>query len=148
MQYELRKYEDSDYEFVYEVKKLCYQKYVDEYYGGWVEKTQREMFAKLMVQDAAHSYIILVSGERVGFFSEGENSSDCYRPNNICLKPDFRGKGIGTDILTKAIEKHKSQDIVLRCFKSNPAQNLYKRLGFVVFDETQSHFLFVKKYKK
>ena len=106
------------------------------------------MFAKLMAQDAVHSYIILVNGERVGFFSEGENSSDCYRPNNICLKLDFRGKGIGRDILTNVIEKHKGQDIVLRCFKSNPAQNLYKRLGFVVFDETQSHFLFVKKYKK
>ena len=72
-----------------------------------MKKTQREMFAKLMAQDAAHSYIILLNGERFGFFSEGEYSSDCYRPNNICLKPDFRGKGIGTDILTNVIENIK-----------------------------------------
>ena len=33
--YILRKYEDIDYEFVYEVKKNAYKKYVEQCWGKW-----------------------------------------------------------------------------------------------------------------
>lgn len=72
MEYTFRKYTDKDYEFVYQLKKLCYQKYVEEYYGGWVEDVQRKMFANLMEKDGARSYIIIVNGQEAGFFSDGE----------------------------------------------------------------------------
>ena len=145
MEYKLRKYQKEDYEFVYEIKKICYRKFVDEYYGGWDENKQIKMFAELMGQDAEHSYIIEVDNKRVGFFSEGENSLEVYRPNNLCLLPEYRGRGIGSDILCKALDKHKDQDILLRVFKSNPAQNLYKRMGFEIYDETKSHYLMIRK---
>lgn len=145
MKYELRKYQDEDYEFVYEIKKLCYQKYVEEYYGGWDDDVQRKMFADLMVKDAKRSYIIMVDNKMVGFFSDGEDNEEGYHPNNLCLLPECRGKGIGSDILSNVFEKHKKQDIFLRVFKSNPAQNLYKRMGFEIYDETKSHYLMVRK---
>lgn len=36
--YILRKYENTDYEFVYEVKKNAYKKYVEQCCGKWDEK--------------------------------------------------------------------------------------------------------------
>lgn len=33
MDYKVRKFEDSDYEFVYDLRKKAYQKYVEEHYG-------------------------------------------------------------------------------------------------------------------
>ena len=148
MEYTLRKYKASDYDFVYDVKKLCYQKYVEEYFGGWDDNVQRKMFADLMKQDAKRTYIIYVDNKPVGFFSDGEDNAEGYHPNNLCLLPECRGKGIGSDILNKVLEKHKNQDIYLKVFKSNPAQNLYKRLGFETYDETKSHYLMVRTKEK
>ena len=145
MEYKLRKYKVSDYEFVYQVKKLCYQKYVEEYFGGWNEEVQRKMFADLMVKDAVRTYIIMVEDKAVGFFSDGEENNDVYHTNNLCLIPEYRGMGIGRDILNKVFEKHKNKDILLKVFKSNPAQNLYKRMGFETYEETNSHYLMVKR---
>ena len=42
--YVLRKYENTDYEFVYEVKKNAYKKYVEQCWGKWNEKDQRNRF--------------------------------------------------------------------------------------------------------
>ena len=83
----------------------------------------------------------MADNKNIGFFSEGEDTIDVYRPNNVCLLPEYRGQGIGTDVLNRAIEQHKNQDIYLKVFKSNPAQNLYKRLGFEIIEETRSHYL-------
>lgn len=33
----LKKYNDNDYRFIYEVKKNAYKKYVEECWGAWVE---------------------------------------------------------------------------------------------------------------
>ena len=148
MEYTLRKYKASDYDFVYDVKKLCYQKYVEEYFGGWDDNVQRKMFDDLMKQDAKHTYIINVENRPVGFFSDGEDTPEGYHPNNLCLLPECRGKGIGSDILNNVFAKHKNQNIYLKVFKSNPAQNLYKRLGFEVYDETKSHYLMVRTKEK
>ena len=34
-------YVDEDYEFVYEIKKNAYKKYVEECWGEWIEEEQR-----------------------------------------------------------------------------------------------------------
>ena len=148
MKYILRKYKETDYDFVYDVKKLCYQKYVVEYFGGWDDKVQRKMFDDLMKQDAKKTYIIIVDNKPVGFFSDGEDTAEGYHPNNLCLLPECRGQGIGSDLLNNVFSKHKKQDIFLKVFKSNPAQNLYKRLGFEIYDETKSHYLMVRNKEK
>ena len=41
-------YTDDDYEFVYEVKKNAYKKYVEECWGSWVEEDQRAYFEKFI----------------------------------------------------------------------------------------------------
>ena len=122
-----------------------YKNYVEEYFGEWDDNVQIKMFADIMEKDAKRTYIITIDGKMVGFFSDGEDNEEGYHPNNLCLLPECRGKGIGSDILNKVLNKHKHKDILLRVFKSNPAQNLYKRMGFEIYDETKSHYLMIKK---
>ena len=43
----LKKYTDDYYDFVYEVKKNAYKKYVEECWGTWNEKTKRSILKVL-----------------------------------------------------------------------------------------------------
>ena len=41
-------YTDADHDFVYEVKKDAYKKYVEECWGAWVEDEQRAYFEQFI----------------------------------------------------------------------------------------------------
>ena len=32
-----------------DVKRVCYKKYVDEYYGGWIENIQIKMYTNVFI---------------------------------------------------------------------------------------------------
>ena len=65
--------------------------------------------------------------------------------DEIYLEKEFRNKGIGTDIIRKIIENNKN--IYLWVYKENSkAVLLYKRLGFIIVDETDSRYYM--KYDK
>lgn len=59
--------------------------------------------------------------------------------DEIYIEEDYRGKGIGSDIIKRII---MNNDIVyLWVYKKNErAISLYKRLGFIVINETESRF--------
>lgn len=136
-----KQYSDDDYDFIYNVKKLLYTKYVDEYYGGWDDEAQYRMYDKYLETSRNDIRIILLGDEKIGFTDARTLPNGDYEQGNICILPEWQGKGIGTKILSDTILEHSKQDIVLRVFKSNPARNLYERLGFKVCDETKSHYL-------
>jgi putative acetyltransferase len=62
----------------------------------------------------------------------------------IIVDEKFRGKGIGTRLLTDlmSVAKHKfnMEFLHLEVYEGNPAQQLYERLGFVRYG-VQSHFI-------
>jgi len=65
---------------------------------------------------------------------------------SIAVLPNFRGKGIGTELLEKLIEQSRLQVRALSLSVSidNPAVRLYRRLGFEVIDESE-HSLVMRK---
>lgn len=147
LSFNLRKFTEKDREFVFDVKRICYEKYVDEFYGGWNEEKQQEMFEEFLKSYSGDMKIIMVCGERAGFLNGNINDKGQYEQGNICLLPKFQGKGIGTTILIDIINSNIGRDILLKVFKSNPAKRLYERLGFEIYDETNSHFLMIRKAK-
>lgn len=147
MEYQLRPYITSDYEFVYHVKKLVYKAYVEENWGEWNEEKQREMFAEFISNYSADINIIVIEGKMAGFFHGNDISEDVFEIGNICILPAFQGKGIGTSILKMLINVHAGQDICLRFFKQNPVVNLYKKLGFEIIEELQHHYKMLLKNK-
>ena len=59
--------------------------------------------------------------------------------DEIYLEKDFRNTGIGTDIIRKMLKKNRN--IYLWVYKENKkAISLYKRLGFIIVDETDSRY--------
>ena len=62
----------------------------------------------------------------------------------IVVDERYRGKGVGTKLLTELIqlgkEKFKLEIIHLEVYEGNPAVNLYKKLGFVQYGY-QRHFI-------
>ena len=145
IKYNLRPCTQNDFEFVYQAKKQAYKHYVEKLWGAWDEGKQRSFFADFLkkVQDAL--FIIEFEGAPVGFYHGNMVDQHTYEIGNIIVVPSYQNNGIGTNILQNIIKDHPKLKMRLQVFKENPASNLYKRLGFVVVDETRTHFIMERK---
>lgn len=142
--YILEPYTDEYYDFVYEVKKNAYIKYVEQCWGNWNEEDQKEYFKKFINTYKNSSYIIKIGEVAIGFYNDEELADGSYEVGNICIIPEYQGQGIGTDILKSKLEEHKEQDVRIQFFKQNPVGALYERLGFVPSGETEFHYQMIK----
>lgn len=144
---ELIPYKDEYYDFVYGVKKIAYKKYVEECWGAWNEKEQEEYFARFINQVRKNAYIIRLQGKNIGFYNGELLQNSNYEIGNICIIPEYQGRGIGTKLLKEIIKKYEDTNIEIQYFKQNQVGNLYKRLGFVLNGETEFHYKMIKKNK-
>ena len=140
-----KQYDPEDHNFVYQTKKIVYQKYVEQNWGEWVEEKQQEMFINFINAYKNDIQIILVDDEKIGFWHGNNIDKNNFELGNICILPNFQGKGIGTKIMQQILENHKTQNIHLQYFKQNPVERLYKRLGFEKRDETEFHIKMILK---
>ena len=138
--YAMRQYTDYDYNFVYEVKKNAYKKYVELCWGEWNEQDQQKYFDNFINQVKDNAYIIQLENEDIGFYNGEVLESGNYEVGNICIIPEYQGRGIGSRILKDIIDRYSNTDIEIQFFKQNPVGNLYKRLGFEKSGETQFHY--------
>jgi len=143
-EYCFRSVNEKDYDFIYDVKKEAYQKYVEKYFGNWNEEQQIEYFKAFIETYKVGSYIITLDGHDIGFYN-GTSLEDRYEIGNICIIPEYQNKGIGTAILKELLSKNEDKMICLQYFKSNPVGRLYERLGFKVVGETEYHYQMVKE---
>ena len=137
-------YTDEDYEFVYEVKKNAYKKYVEECWEVWVEEDQRKYFEKFINTVKNNAFIIMDGDKKIGFYNGEVLDNGNYEVGNICIIPEYQGKGIGTKVLKDKIEENRDRDIEIQYFKQNPVGKLYERLGFVPSGETEYHYQMIK----
>lgn len=141
--YYFRNVEKKDYEFIYQVKKEAYQKYVEQYFGSWVEVQQREYFKTFIETYKEGTLIIALDEHDIGFYN-GTALEDGYEIGNICIIPEYQNRGIGTAILKELLSKNADKTVSLQYFKDNPAGRLYERLGFRRIGETAYHVQMVK----
>ena len=139
--------EDNDYEFIYDVKKDAFERYVILNFGIWNEDMQRDFHKKFVETNRNNIYIIYLDGIRIGFYQDLILENGDYKVGNICIIPKYQGIGIGTKILNDMLEKYKERNIHIQYFKQNPVGNLYARLGFVPNGETEHHYQMIK-YKR
>ena len=136
--------ENTDFESYFTVKKVCYEKYVAQYYGGWDDDFQQNMNKTAFEKTKEHTafYKILMQDEVVGFFSFNVEA-DVIEDLTIQMLPKAQNKGVGTFYLhyltTLADKVHKP--VVLKVFQSNPAKALYERHGFRVYEDIRTHFM-------
>lgn len=127
-----------------DIKRICYKKYVDEYYGGWIEDIQIKMntntFNDMMKETCFQK--LLLNNVPVGFFAYNE-LDDKIEGISIQMIELSQRKGVGSFYLQyiTSLSKKENKPVFLKVFKSNPAQNLYKRFGFDKYSETETHYL-------
>lgn len=144
----IRKYTDSDKEFVYQTKKEAYQKYFEKHFGSWNEEKQREYFNEYINKTFDNTFIIEDNKKSIGFYNEIDMEDGNCILGNICIIPDYQRRGIGTRVLKSIIASHQDNNIFIQYFKENPAGNLYKKLGFIPAGETEIYYQMVKLKEK
>ncbi len=140
MKYVFRKCEDTDIHFICELKEKCFKWYIEKIYG-WNENTQIELTKKEMAEHLADMSIIQHEGKDIGLFTFYYDDMGDACVGMFAILPDYQGMGIGTQILTNVLKENKDVRIYLKTYKENPARNLYQRVGFKKYDETETHWL-------
>ena len=91
-----------DYDFVYQLKKVCYYPYVSEIWG-WDEEKQTDYFNAFMENAKENMNIIYSRGKRIGMINWSVDGDTCEL-ENICILPEYRNQGIGSRLLAETIE--------------------------------------------
>ena len=136
----LRKAGQDDKEFAYLVKRAAFREYV-ELVWGWDEDRQRQLHdRRFREQDFC---IIDLDGKDIGIMSLAA-APDCVFVNQLYLLPEHQGQGFGRKCMLMVMERAGNLGLPVRCkvLKVNPrAVMFYKRLGFTITDDTDTHFL-------
>lgn len=139
MNYILRECTFDDFDFIFELKKLCLKWHIDIVYG-WDDESQYNKTRNELNRNIDYMKIIYVDNISVGvttFYKE----DDSYRVGHTMIHPDYQNKGIGSAVIRDYINlaDKDNKRIIIKTYKDNPAQNLYKRLGFKVYHEDSTH---------
>ena len=78
----------------------------------------------------------------MGCFSR-EIRHDDISINEIEVLPQYQRQGIGTQLLVQQLDEARRVRLPIRLqvLRENRACNLYERLGFKVYDKTETHLL-------
>ncbi len=125
---------DEDKDFLFLLNETVYRSLVEKINGVWDDKFQREYFDQKW--EKADYQIIEKNKIKIGAIWV-EYEPDQHTLKEIQILPKFQNNGIGTDLIKSEImlAKMDKVPIRLRLLKSNPAQSLYKRLGFKTYEE-------------
>jgi ribosomal protein S18 acetylase RimI-like enzyme len=114
--------------------------HVERAFGPWDEEAQRRRFYQST--DPATHDIVELDGRPVGcqWIRQHPGALELVR---LYLLPEVQGRGIGTQLTAQLCERASRSGLVLRLrvLRVNPAERLYRRLGFEVVGETESHLL-------
>ncbi len=138
--YQLRKADNNDYDFVFNLNKAVYKDYFNYVFGSWDEAFQRQ-FCDSRLKTGVQ--IISTEGKDIGVLELIEKEDQIYL-EEIQIDPDYQGKGLGSqiikDIMKKAFESNLS--VGLMVLKINDkAKRLYESLGFTLTGETKTHYI-------
>jgi RimJ/RimL family protein N-acetyltransferase len=129
---------DESFEFALAVKRDALGPHIVERWG-WDDKLQRNQQSGAWA--TLKFFRIIRDGASIGTVSL-EEASDRVTLVGFYILPSFHRKGIGTEVLMKIVSEANAKrlPVRLRCLKWNPALALYKRHGFAVTGETDTHF--------
>lgn len=129
----------ADREFCRSTHHLAYHDVVELQFGPWDEEQQDGFF------DAKWSRgnldILLVDEQECGFAVIAD-AADHVEVFELVIHPDWQGRGIGTEVLNSVTGRAANCGVPVRLkvLHRNRSVELYKRLGFIDRDRSQTHF--------
>src|SRR5450759_614042 len=128
----------DSFEFALAAKKEALGPHIMKRWG-WDEELQRKTHSERW--EAKHFFRIVREGVSLGTVSIDE-SDDHLRVGEFYLLSSFQRQGIGSEVLAMILRDadSKHRPVRLECLKWNPALSFYKRHGFVVTHESDTHF--------
>jgi GNAT superfamily N-acetyltransferase len=131
----------SDFKFFANLIEKTLRKYIEAYFPfdkNHVKQGFYEGFKKI---------IILMKGKRrIGLYQITEHNSNTLEITRIFLIPSYQKKGIGTWHM-KHFETLGYNKIILEVWDNNPAQFLYKKLGYKTVKK-KNHKIHMEKILK
>lgn len=98
----------------------------------WTPQILREVASQMKIM--LSPYLEMVAREYVDSYDANE-TINCISLINLCVAKDYRGKGIGRDLLTQFIERHPGYILELCVLEDNKnALCLYESLGFEIIE--------------
>ncbi len=143
----VRKANLGDYDLIFSMHEDWFKDEIDERWG-WDEQWQRENFKEEWKRDVFE--VILDHGEIIGYSQKTIESDHVYL-QSIGLNPEFRGKGIGKEIMEEFVKEafESFSQIRLSVAVSNHrAIELYQKLEFVIEDRSEHSLTMAKKLTK
>jgi ribosomal protein S18 acetylase RimI-like enzyme len=107
---------------------------------AWDEQWQAQYFHDHF--DPTTRQIIEGDGVPIGCISV-ERREDSIFLAVIEIAPEYQSRGIGTRLIRGLCDEADSRGVPveLKVIRANTAQRLYRRLGFAVVEETETHYL-------
>lgn len=135
----LKDSEPEDFAFLWEVRRSSMKQYLEQTWGSWDEPLQRKQFQASLLEFPHR--IIEWQGRRIGILA-CQKFPGWIMLNRIFLLPQAQKQGIGSRIIGEILNSARAQrlPVRLRVLKVNPARRLYERLGFVITEETPTHY--------
>ena len=136
---ELRQTTADDVDFLWDTFRISMKDYITQTRGEWNEQREESQFRHQL--DLSAAQVIRSNDFEVGFIMAPIKDS-AREIHTICVVPEHQNRGIGTEVIRRAIAQAREQKIslYLSVLKVNPARRLYERLGFGVIEETKHHF--------
>lgn len=132
---------NDEKELIYLMKKESVRPYVEKIWG-WDEDYQIKDFNESYV---ASNFKLIQKENNIIGFTEINEFENYINITEIHLKPNYQGRGVGSKIIRKIVDQanNLSKTVIIGCFKENKgAIKLYKRIGFEVYRETDTHVIF------
>jgi ribosomal protein S18 acetylase RimI-like enzyme len=141
MEFTLSAATPSDYQWLWELKRLTMRPYVEQTWGSWDDEAQEMFFRRNFSSETVQ--LILVDGTKAGLLEVAYELREVFLAN-IQIHPDFQNRGLGAAVIRNIFAGSQMLHLPVRLqvLKVNRrAQQLYLRLGFSVYSETPIHVL-------
>jgi ribosomal protein S18 acetylase RimI-like enzyme len=136
---QLRAATSEDAEFLFQLLRATMREYVEQTWS-WDEKWQRAHFQERF--DPAKNQIVVLDDLDIGVIAAERREDEVFL-GSLYILPEYQRRGIGTLLIKSVLDGafREGLPVRLRVLKVNPARRLYERLGFLVVEEADTHYV-------
>lgn len=113
----------------------------------YISNFGRQKHDRALVAEIDHKVVGVVWVRIMNDYGHIEDQTPSFA---ISLYKEYRGRGIGTEMMKKmlsVLKKHGYTQASLAVQKANYAVKMYQKLGFKIFDENEEEYIMVNRLK-